>query len=161
MQTMQDKLTEEFRRLAEDEAGLEFVTDARDTPGIWYVMDGLDTRIVIYHEFRRTRIDMSLEGQAVQKPDLDFFKARQLRPEEVPSSSGKLGDLSDLFGGAAASSAEGLRIYRKADQIGFRREVKLIAEYGDGERLRRALGVVRDLLAPYAKKSGAQAPQDP
>ena len=79
MQTMQDKLTEEFRRLAEGEAGLEFVTDPRGTSGSWYIMDGLDTRMVISYKFEQDCIDMSLIGQAVEEPDSDFFKARQLR----------------------------------------------------------------------------------
>lgn len=139
MQTMQDKLTEEFRRLAEGEAGLEFVTDPRGTSGIWYVMDRLDTRMVISYKFEQDRVDMSLIGQAVKEPDLDFFKARQLYSR---------------FGG---SPFEGLQV-RGPDRT---RTLLLIAAYRDGKGLRRMLGVVRDLLAPYAKNSGAQAPQSP
>ncbi len=139
MQTMQDKLTEEFRRLAEGEAGLEFVTDPRGTSGSWYIMDGLDTRMVISYKFEQDCIDMSLIGQAVEEPDSDFFKARQLRSR---------------FGG---SPFQGVQM-RGPDGT---RTLVFIVAYRDGKGLRRMLGVVRDLLAPYAKNSGAQGPQSP
>ena len=80
-----------------------------------------------------------LIGQAVKEPDLDFFKARQLYSR---------------FGG---SPFEGLQV-RGPDRT---RTLLLIAAYRDGKGLRRMLGVVRDLLALYAKNSGAQAPQSP
>jgi hypothetical protein len=37
-----------------------------------------------------------------------------------------------------------------------RRTINLTAGYRNGEQLRRMLGLVRDLLAAYAKNSGAQ-----
>ena len=146
MQTMQDKLTEEFRRLAEDEAGLELVTDAQENSGSWYVMDGLDTRMAINFSFQHnrsttfehSRITMSLVGQAVEEPSLDFFQARQL----YPNKQGIAWNL-DVYG------------------LDHPRAVHLAAAYSDGGQLSRVLGVVRDLLAPYAKHSGAQPPENP
>jgi hypothetical protein len=138
MQTVQDKITEEFRRLTEDEAGLEFVTDPRGTFGIWYVMDGLDTRMIISYGFTDSLFGVNLEGQAVERPDVDFFVARGLSPEE-------------------GWPTWGVRV----EGFDHPRAVSMEAGFRDGERLRRMLGVVRDLLAAYAKNSAAQAPQDP
>jgi hypothetical protein len=114
MQTMQDKLTEEFRRLAEDEAGLEFVITTMSTTirniGKWYVMDGLDTRMTIKYDFQTDAAVFTLTGPAVRE-------RRLTKP--------------------------------------------MVAYYDVGDHLRNVTGIVRDLLAPYAKNSGAQAPENP
>jgi hypothetical protein len=53
--------------------------------------------------------------------------------------------------GQAVKEHSGLKVSR----------VNLSAKCLNGDQLRNVTGVVRDLLALYAKNSGAQAPQNP
>lgn len=67
MQTMQDKITEHFRALIEDDLKLDMTQSAGrgSNVGTWYVQRGLDTLLGISYDFQSRCFSLTLSGPAV------------------------------------------------------------------------------------------------
>lgn len=118
--TVQALIEDKFAALAEA-AGLEFVTSGEH----WLVMDtsdGLDTRLRIKRTFESAYLWVEMTGQAVERPDVNFFRERQL-----------------VRANAGASNRARLA-------------VTVRAAYDKGDQLAKVFNAVRDMLAPFAAK---------
>lgn len=116
--TVQALIEDKFAALAEA-AGLEFVTSGE----YWLVMDtsdGLDTRLRIKRTFESAYLWVEMTGQAVERPDVNFFRERQL-----------------VRANAGASNRPRLA-------------VTVRAAYDKGDQLAKVFSAARDMLAPFA-----------
>lgn len=80
-QKIQDRLLAEFEQLAE-RAGLFLYTV--EAAAEWLIVDesdGIDTRLIVQHNFERVGVKFKLAGQAVDRPDREFWAERKLYPQ--------------------------------------------------------------------------------